>query len=284
MFYRKSLPTLVAFLVLFLFLQGAVWSDAPEPRELDVPYEPSHPAVVRAMLKLAKVNENDIHYDLGCGDGGIVIHAVRKYGCRAVCVDISKQRLEEAKEKAKQYGVYNRITFINGDIFDQNISKATVVSIYLLNSVNRKLRPRLFRFLKPGVRVVSHAFHMGEWKPDKKIRHKRARRNSIYLWIIPASVRGSWRWSNPGSTSMRLRQEFQEVSGSIRFPAGQSEISEARLRGSSLIMHATTRDGGRTAHVEYRGEVQRNVIKGHQIWRRSRNGRPYRTLPWNARR
>src|SRR5690554_972513 len=148
---------------------------------LDVPYVPTRQTVVDAMLKLANVSEGDIHYDLGCGDGRIVISAAKK-GAIATGVDIDPQRIKEANENAKIAGVSDQVTFIEGNLFDMDFSKATVLTLYLLPSVNLKLRPKILSELKPGTRVVSHAFDMGDWEPEKKIV---VDGSTIYFWTVP---------------------------------------------------------------------------------------------------
>jgi SAM-dependent methyltransferase len=149
----------------------------------DVPYVPTAPETVKAMLEIANVGKDDIVYDLGCGDGRIVIAAVKDFGAKkAVGVDIDPQRIKEANENAKAAGVQDKVKFIQGDLFKQNFSEATVVTLYLLPSVNLKLRPKLIDELKPGTRVVSHDFDMGDWKPEKT---QSLEGDTVYFWTIP---------------------------------------------------------------------------------------------------
>ncbi|MCC6857475.1 MAG: methyltransferase domain-containing protein [Bryobacterales bacterium] len=152
----------------------------------DVRYEPSTPEVVAEMLKVANVGKNDLVYDLGCGDGRIVV-AAGKLGARGVGIDIDPQRIKEARENARQAGVEGRVQFRNEDLFKARIREATVVTLYLLPSVNLRLRPKLWKELKPGTRVVSHCHDMGDWKPDKEIELDGHR---IYFWTIPAKAPG----------------------------------------------------------------------------------------------
>ena len=161
-------------------MPGAV--QAPPPRRLDVPYDPSPPEVVEGMLELAAVNRNDLLYDLGCGDGRIVITAARKHGARGVGIDIDPQRVAEAKANAKRAGVEDRVTFLVGDLYTSDFSDATVVTLFLWPHVNRKLRPILWRQLKVGTRVVSHFWDMGEeWPPERTVT---VRDRKVYLWTI----------------------------------------------------------------------------------------------------
>lgn len=151
-------------------------------RSLDVPYVPTPEPVVDRMLELAKVGKNDVVYDLGCGDGRIVITAAKRYGARGVGVDLNPQRISEANANAKAAGVQDRVKFMVGDLYKADFSGANVVTLYLLSSVNRQLRPQLWKQLKIGTRVVSHAFDMGpEWPPEKV---ETVDGNKIYVWTI----------------------------------------------------------------------------------------------------
>lgn len=149
---------------------------------INAPYVISPGEVVSAMLKLASVNKTDVVYDLGCGDGRIVIHAAQKYGARGVGVDINPKRIAEARANAKKAGVEHLVRFEIKDIFDTDIREATVVALYLLPELNLRLRPKLQKDLKPGARIVTHQFHMGDWKADKEQVIGESR---IFLWTIP---------------------------------------------------------------------------------------------------
>lgn len=160
----------------------ATKSTETERPKLDVPYVPTRQVVVDAMLDLAKVSENDVVYDLGCGDGRIVITAAKKYGATGTGVDIDPERIAEAKQNAQEAGVAGKVNFVQGNLFEMDFSKASVVTLYLLPSVNLKLRPQLLEQLKPGTRIVSHAFDMDDWEPEQKINVDGA---TIYLWTVP---------------------------------------------------------------------------------------------------
>jgi len=149
---------------------------------LDVPYVPSPNPVVEGMLKLAGVQAGDTVYDLGCGDGRIVITAAKTYGARGVGVDINPERIEEARTNAKSAKVDDKVKFEENDLFKANISNATVVTLYLLPDVNARLKPKLLKELKPGTRIVSHSFDMGDWKPEKQ---EVIEGRNIYLWTVP---------------------------------------------------------------------------------------------------
>ena len=149
----------------------------------EVPFVPTPEDAVEGMLKLAEVKPGDVVYDLGSGDGRIVISAVQNHGAaRAVGVDINPVRIQEANDNAQRAGVQDKVEFRQGDLFDADIGDATVVTLYLLPSVNERLKPKLLSELKPGTRIVSHGFDMGDWKPEKTIDEGG---RTLYLWVVP---------------------------------------------------------------------------------------------------
>lgn len=153
-------------------------------RAPDVIYVPTPEAVVDEMLRLADVKSNDLVYDLGSGDGRIVITAAKERGARGIGIDINPERIQEANENAKKAGVTDRVEFRQQDLFETDFSNATVVTLYLLPALNVKLRPKLLSQLKPGTRIVSHAFDMGDWKPDKVVE---VGGRTVYYWVVPAN-------------------------------------------------------------------------------------------------
>jgi predicted O-methyltransferase YrrM len=163
-------------------------SNQPQARQVraDVPYVPTPQPVVDAMLNLAKVSKDDVLYDLGSGDGRIVVTAAQRFGTRGTGIDIDPQRIEEANTNAKQAGVTDKVKFIQQDLFNTDLSKATVVTLYLLPQVNNKLRPKLLSQLKPGTRIVSHDFDMGGWQPERTVKVRGPEReHTIYYWTVP---------------------------------------------------------------------------------------------------
>jgi predicted RNA methylase len=178
----------VRSLFLLLVLAGAVVAPASAQAPLrspDVIFVPTPQEVVDAMLKLAKVTKNDVVYDLGSGDGRIPITAAKTYGARGVGIDIDPQRIREANENLKAAGVGDRVKFLNQDLFTTDISEATVVTLYLLPSLNLKVLPKLNKELKPGTRVVSHAFDMGSAKPLDTLN---VNGRTVYYWTIPIQM------------------------------------------------------------------------------------------------
>jgi SAM-dependent methyltransferase len=175
-------------------LSAAAAAQSPQPkRQPDVPYVPSTEEAVKAMLKLAEVKASDVVYDLGCGDGRIVVGAAKYYGAHGVGIDINPERIAEAKENARKAGVEALVRFEENDLFEADIRPATVVTLFLLPNINLKLLPKLLRDLKPGTRIVSNTFDMGDWKAEKEatvdnggndeddgyLSHK------FYLWTVP---------------------------------------------------------------------------------------------------
>jgi methylase of polypeptide subunit release factors len=175
---KKTTKSLLTWAVL-LICSATLY--AQEKPALDVPYVPTSQIVVDAMLKLANVKQADVVYDLGCGDGRIVVTAAQKYGATGTGFDIDPVRIAEANENARTAGVTDKVKFVNANLFETDLSKATVITMYLLPTVNMKLRPKIMA-LKPGTRIVSHAFDMGDWKPEKTEQVDGA---TIYYWTVP---------------------------------------------------------------------------------------------------
>jgi ubiquinone/menaquinone biosynthesis C-methylase UbiE len=177
-------------LALLLVSVSAVAQNTQQPKVPDVPYVPTTEEGVKAMLKLADVKSTDIVYDLGCGDGRIVVAAAKNYGAHAVGIDIDPKRIQEAKENARRAGVEDLVRFEENDLFQADIHEASVVTLFLLSSVNQRLRPKLLEDLKPGARIVSNTFSMGDWKPDQEEtipdnENLSSFSRRFYLWIIP---------------------------------------------------------------------------------------------------
>lgn len=228
---RKALLSSAAAPLLLTFMAGSAVAQT-DPR-LDVPFVPTRDEVVQGMLEMGQVEEGDLLYDLGSGDGRIVITAAKERGVKGVGVDLDPQRIREARANAKREGVEDQVEFIQGNLFNTDFSKATVVTMYLLPDVNLRLRPRILNELKPGTRVVSHAFDMNEWEPDEKAR---VEGSYIYMWIVPAKVAGAWEWeTNDGNRyQVELDQQFQEVSGKAWVDGRPAQLTKAELRGDRL--------------------------------------------------
>lgn len=280
----KARPLILPFLLLFLvsapLLPAAAewapsWSTPTEDRPaLDVPYVPTPPEVVQAMLAAARVNSTDILYDLGCGDGRIVVAAAKERRVkRAVGIDLDPQRIRESNENARQAGVSEQVTFHQKDLFDMDFREATVISMYLLPSVNLKLRPRLLRELAPGTRIVSHDFDMGEWEPDRTIA---VGTHTVYFWIVPANMSGTWKWSlADGSDShqyeLRLRQKYQGVeNAALAVDGKEQEISAVKITGDKIEFMAEGALNGKKQQLRFSGRIQKDSIRGTVAGQRKR--------------
>ncbi|HSH47597.1 MAG TPA: hypothetical protein VK991_03295 [Halomonas sp.] len=200
---------------------------------LDVPYVPTDEKLVGEMLDLAGVGPRDVLYDLGSGDGRIVVAAARERDTRGVGIDLDPLRVADAMEYAGWSGVEYLVDFIEGSIFTEDISEATVVTLYLLDSVNLELRPRLLETLRPGTRIVSHAFDMGDWKADERRSFSGA---TLYKWVVPARVSGAWEWKRADGKQYRieLQQKYQKVTGKVWLDGKKAHLESARLSGSCL--------------------------------------------------
>jgi SAM-dependent methyltransferase len=170
-----------AILIAVLFTAALAAAQQPK-RQPDIHFVPTPEDVVEAMLRLADVGANDIVYDLGSGDGRIVIAAATRFGARGVGIDLDPKLVAQATANAQKAGVAERVRFVEADIFEADISNATVVTLYLLTSINERLRPKLLRDLRPGTRIVSHQFRMGDWQPDREIV---VDYRPLFLWRVP---------------------------------------------------------------------------------------------------
>lgn len=200
---------------------------------LDVPYVPTAEKVVDAMLDLGEVGRNDVLYDLGCGDGRIVVAAALKRKARGVGVDMDPARIADAMEYAGNTGVEFSVEFIEGDLLEVDIEEATVVTLYLLDEVNVLIRPRLLDELRPGTRIVSHAFDMGDWAPDERHNYGKA---NLFKWIVPAKVAGIWEWQTTSGETFKvnLKQKYQKVAGKAWINDQEAKLVSALLKGDLL--------------------------------------------------
>lgn len=243
---------------------------ALEPR---VPYVPTPQEVVDRMLELAKVGPHDYLIDLGSGDGRIVVTAARKYGTRGFGVDVNPERIRESNENARRAGVVEKVAFYQRDLFETNLGDATVITMYLLPQVNIELRPKLLE-LKPGTRLVSHDFDMGDWMPDTHVKVDAQDKyggaggsSDIYLWIVPARVAGNWRWELPVSGKalayeVKLEQKYQVVTGSVSVGGRAAKLQNARLRGAEIRFSFTADVNGAPVKHELRGRVAGETVTG----------------------
>ena len=254
---HSSLPVLIAAAIAFAggFSSLSAQSDSLLPtREPDVIFVPTPDEVVAAMLKMVDVKPGEMVYDLGCGDGRIVISAARDFGARGIGVDIDPQRIAESRENATKAGVNDRVQFKQADLFTMNFADADVITLYLLPALNVRLRPRLLDELKPGTRIASHAFNMGDWEPDDRAEVGDPEK-SIYFWRIPAKVAGQWKVRLPGGEegTLTMQQQFQKVTGSLKIGNQTLPLAEAKLSGKHLTFSAGTGATRREGTAEFSG-------------------------------
>lgn len=219
---------------------------------LDVPYAETRTEAVEKMLDMARVGPGDRVIDLGTGDGRMLLQAAAR-GAGGLGVDIDPVLVADANASAERQGVADRVTFRTQDLFDTPIAEADVVTMFLLPEINLKLRPRLLSELRPGARVVSHAFTMGDWRPDLAGRVGGSR---LYLWVIPADVSGAWRLRDAsGERALALDQKFQTFTGTL----GDGAVFDGRVDGERVAF--TLREGDRS--VRYEGRVEGSTIVGN---------------------
>jgi SAM-dependent methyltransferase len=222
----------------------------------DVVWVPTSNELLAIMLKTAKVTPNDLVYDLGSGDGRIAIAAAKNFGARAIGIEFNPEMAQLAQRNVDRSGVADRVKIINGDIFVEDFSKATVVTMYLLPELNMALRPTILK-MKPGTRVTSHAFNMGDWEADVEIDSPA----KAFYWVVPAQVQGEWLISGmePGRTILKLSQHYQKIGGTLQIGNDSQPLLNPRLDGATLSFTYLDRD--KSSHFVMMA-VNNNEIKG----------------------
>jgi len=303
---KRILIGLVSLSLLLMLNVSAVqqWPEKPP----EVPYVPTPEKVVEEMLKMADVQKDDVLYDLGCGDGRIVITAALTKGCRGVGIDIDPQRIKESRQNAIDAGVEDKVEFLLQDLFETDISEASVVTLYLLSSVNLRLRPILFRDLKPGTRVVSHDFTMDDWETHESIEIEIETpanenfytdscwdRHNVYFWIIPANVTGTWDWTmDSGSKkkdyALNLDQNFQEIEGKALEGSKSIPlfIPDGFIIGDNLKFILERKVSGKTERLHFEGTVKGHTVEGnvkiegqsgsYKKWKARRNPSTFKSI------
>ncbi len=254
-FIKHLKSDLFSLLVLGLFMLGL--QSVVDAQKRDVPYVPTPNEVVEKMLDAADVGPGDYVIDLGSGDGRIVIAAAKR-GAFAHGVDIDPQRIREANANAREAGVEDMVVFVEGNIFETDFSQASVLTMYLLNSVNLKLRPKILEILEPGTRVVSHSFNMNEWKADDQFN---VNHSNIYFWEIPAKADGEWSWQANGKRfTMNVDQEFQEVDLNLKSGNSSLTVEESKLSGDRISFSAEDSSSGNK--YNFSGRIEDDRIAG----------------------
>jgi len=221
----------------------------------NVIWVPTPDEVIAAMLDMAKVMPNDFLIDLGSGDGRIVIAAAKR-GAKALGIEYNPDMVELSKGNAQKAGVSERASFKQADIFETDFSQATVVSMYLLPELNMRLRPKILD-MKPGTRIVTHAFDMEDWEADQTAE---ADGRTAYFWIVPAKVEGAWSWkTDSGTAEMTLRQSFQKIEGSLKADGKTLTLTNAKLSGDRISFGVGE---GNPSTTQYSGRVSGGNIEG----------------------
>jgi hypothetical protein len=239
----------------------------------DVPFVPTPPGVVAAMLGIADVGPEDYVIDLGSGDGRIVIAAAKQRGARGTGVEIDGALVGAARHEAQREGVAGRVEFMEQSIFVAEIGQATVIMMYLYPRLMLQLRPRLFAELRPGTRIVSHDFDMESWRPDARVtvpvpdKPYGPPSSEVYLWIIPANAAGAWQWrSSDGAAAVEyeltLSQSFQMLEGKALIGGQPGRLEGGRMRGDEIRLMLIAEAGGRTLRHEFSGRVDGDAING----------------------
>lgn len=251
----------------------------------DAPYVPSPAATVDEMLRLAGVGPGDVVYDLGAGDGRVVIAAAAKFGARGVGVELDARLVAQARQNAARAGVADRVRFVQQDLFATDLGEATVIALYLSPNFNLKLRPALLA-LASGTRIVSHSSGMGDWRPDRKT----SIRKDVLLWVVPSRIAGRWRATlsiapRERALELEVTQRYQEISASAWLAGAPAQVWDARLeadRLSFIIVENPGWDGEAGLYFEGRvagGTIEGNVTRGFGAAREIRTWRAERTAP-----
>jgi hypothetical protein len=264
-------------------LAGAVLANGALAADSSVPYVPTPQIVVDRMLQMAKLTPHDYLIDLGSGDGRIVVTAAKKYGTRGMGVDLNPVRIKESVENAFKAGVSDKASFQQRNLFETDLSPATVITMYLLPRVNLDLRPKILE-LRPGTRIVSHDFSMDEWKADEAVSFEVPEKygagsasgtSTVYFWLVPARVTGPWQWQltvggKPQAYEMVLEQNFQVIAGVVKVGGRTVKLEDPKLRGDQISGRFTADVGGAALKHEFSGRVDGAGIVGSVVLAGSR--------------
>jgi len=235
----------------------------------DAPYVPTPQSTVERMLELAMVGPDDLVVDLGSGDGRIVLTAAKKYGARGLGIEIDPDLINTSRYEARRAGVADRVKFVSEDLFSADLRPATVLTLYLFRELNLRLRPRILEQLRPGARVVTHDWDMGEWEADVAMTVPApnkpvgiARESKIFLWYVPAKVEGAWRLETPlasvGPATLVIAQKFQQLDGALDYAGKRVSVAAGRMRGTTVSFRVP--DGALAG--DYDGTAEQGAMNG----------------------
>ena len=283
---RRHTTLLLALILSSLLLHfvpapaALAYTDTERSFKSDAPFLPTPNYVIAELLVKAGVGKDDVLYDLGSGDGRIVIEAARQTGCLAVGIEIDADLVDDSRKAAQRAGVSDRTRFVVGDIFAADFSEATVVTLYMGQPVNIKLRPKLLRELRPGTRVASYTFDMGEWRPDAVSSFGR---EDAYFWVIPQNATGTWSWTEGkgkprGRWELELKQAFQEITGQVVYRGKPYALQGGKMSGEEIRFTLSGEPFGKGGPVDFSGRVRGHSIEGtiadgavRRPWRATRN-------------
>jgi hypothetical protein len=266
-----------------------------QEKDLDTPYVQTPQVVVDKMLEIAKVGADDYVIDLGSGDGRMVITAATKYGARGFGVDLDRRLVELSNRNAIKAGVAKRAVFYERNLFETDVSAANVLTIYLLPDVNLAIRARLLATLKPGTRIVSHDYGMGEWPPDLELEMAApgkkvgiGEKSKVFYWVVPGLAAGKWRWQvkrdgKAGDYELMLNQNFQKLDGTLTVAGRPAKLEKPVLSGEQISFTAVAGEGAGAARYEFSGRIFNHAIEG--TMRASPGGKTGvqpQELPWSA--
>jgi len=284
-------PLLTALLSALL-AAGAVFA---QEKDLDTPYVQTPQNVVDKMLEIAKIGPDDYVIDLGSGDGRMVITAATRYGARGFGVDLDRRLVELSNRNAAKAGVAKRAVFYERNLFETDVSAATVLSIYLLPDVNLAIRSRLLATLRPGTRIVSHDYHFGEWPPDLQLEMPApgkkvgiGEKSKVFYWMVPGTAAGKWRWQlqrdgKPEDHELSLDQNFQKLQGTLAVSGRPAKLEGLALAGEQLSFAALVDGGAGAVRYEFSGRIFNNALTGTvRVSRGEKPGAQAQELAWNA--
>ncbi|HKA42741.1 MAG TPA: methyltransferase domain-containing protein [Burkholderiales bacterium] len=262
------------FLIACALLIG--WSGAmrAQEKDLDTPYVQTPQNVVDRMLEIARIGPDDYVIDLGSGDGRMVITAASRYGARGFGVDLDGRLVELSNRNAARAGVAKRVTFYQRDLFETDVSAATVLTLYLLPDVNLAIRSRLLATLKPGTRIVSHDYDFGDWPPDLQLEMPApgkkvgiGQRSKVFHWVVPGVAAGKWRWQlqrdgRAEDYELSLEQNFQKLSGKLVVGGHPAKLENPVLTGEQITFTANVGEGAGATRYEFTGRIYNHAISG----------------------
>jgi Methyltransferase domain len=262
-----------------------------QEKDLDTPYVQTPQTVVDKMLEIAKVGADDYVIDLGSGDGRMVITAAKRYGARGFGVDLDRRLVELSNRNAARAGVAKRVAFYERNLFETDVSPATVLTLYLLPDVNLAIRSRLLATLKPGTRIVSHDYDMGEWPPDLQLEMAApgktvgiGQKSKVFYWVVPGVAAGKWRWQlkqggKVEDWELTLNQNFQKLEGTLVVVGRAVKLENLVLTGEEIAFAAVTEDNSGALRYEFSGRMYNHAIEGTV---RSASSAQPQAFPWNA--